>query len=147
MGRGVIDFDFDIVGGAFDGAPGMFWVDDGQHPPPDLIFVGVCAKGSHCGTAACRRHAKHVSYWLPEEDTRPPRAQPYEKQSEHVERSENEGELTGRAVYVVGGLLDPANFGEAARELPREPTAAGVSPRTDPVHAGFHPRVFDEAGR
>lgn len=109
-------YDFDIVGGEFDGAPGLAWLDDGKHPPPDLIFVGVCASGAHCGSAACRRAVAHVSWWERDEEGRPTKAQPYSKQEEHVRRDEETGALSGRAVYAVGGLLDPSNFGAAARE-------------------------------
>lgn len=108
-----IAYDFDIVGGEFDGAPALAWLDDGKHPPPELIFVGVCAKGQHCGTSKCKRSVVHISYWLATEADRPTAARSYSKQDEHVVRVE--GVLKGRAIYAVGGLLDPRNFGQAAR--------------------------------
>jgi hypothetical protein len=110
-----IEYDFDIVGGPFDGAPALAWIDDGEHPTPERIFVGVCGVGRHCGTSKCRRGAAHISFWLPEEDDRPMKnVYPYRKQEEFVQRVRGGG-LSGRTVYAVGGLLDPRNFGEAAR--------------------------------
>lgn len=113
-----LPYDFAIVGGPFDGAPGMQWLDDGKHPPPDLIFVSVCGKGRDCGSSSCRPSAKHIAYWTPDEE-RPRDAISYRKQSEHVERCEAEAcivPLHGKAVYAIGGLLDPRNFGTVARE-------------------------------
>lgn len=110
----IVEYDFDIVGGAYDGVPELAWRDDGRTPPPELIYVGVCPRGVHCGTVRCKRAVEHVSYWTPEEQTRPPSAQPYRKQDEFVARDAADT-LNGRAVYAVGGLLDPRNFGERAR--------------------------------
>lgn len=112
----MLPYDFVVVGGGFDGAPALVWVDDGKHPPPPVIFVGVCAKGMHCGTSKCRRNGAHVSYWLPEEDGIPSHVERYRKQEEFVERDEAEEDgLRGQAVYAIGGLLDPRNFGAKAR--------------------------------
>lgn len=108
-------FAIEVVGGQFDGVPGMSWVDDGEHPPPDLIFVGSCpGRGrASCGSYRCRQARKrHVSYWTAEEE-RPAAAQSYAKQDVFVER-DGEDELCGRAVYALGGLLDPRNFGAVA---------------------------------
>lgn len=110
----VITYDFVIVGGGFDGAPALAWRDDGKHPPPAKIFVGVCGEGMGCGTSKCRRGAAHISYWLPDEDGRPRRAQCYSKQEEFIEGGGDE--LSGRAVYAIGGLLEPRNFGARAHE-------------------------------
>lgn len=109
-----LTYDFDIVGGPFDGAPGMMWADDGKHPPPGVIYVGVCGKGTDCGSSACRLGAVHVSFWTANEDDRPTSCFAYGKESEHVERTGEE--LRGRVVYAVGGLSDPRNFGAKARE-------------------------------
>lgn len=112
----MIPYDIQVAGGGFDGAPGMMWVDDGKHPPPPVIFVGVCAKGMHCGTTKCRRATAHVSYWTPDEDGMPTAVERYRKQEEFVKRDEQEEDgLRGRAVYAIGGLLDPRNFGEKAK--------------------------------
>lgn len=102
-------FDFDIVGGPFDGAPGMKWLDDGEHPLPELIHVGICGKGAHCGSSACRRSARHVTYWTPDEEERPLGCVGYAKENEFVQRGEDDA-LTGRAVYAIGGLTDPRSF-------------------------------------
>lgn len=110
-----LTYDFQIVGGGFDGAPALAWRDDGKHPPPPAIFVGLCGKGVHCGTSKCRRGETHVSYWLPDEAERPHGTQEYRKQTEHVVR-DGDGGLEGRAVYAIGGLLDPRNFGARAHE-------------------------------
>jgi hypothetical protein len=109
-----IIYRLDIVGGEFDGSPGLAWLDDGEHPLPDAIYVGVCGRGRDCGASACSPAKAHVSYWTAEELGRPPAVLSYAKQEEFVER-EASGELRGRGVYAVGGLLDPRNFGEAAR--------------------------------
>lgn len=112
----MITYDFQIVGGGFDGAPQLAWQDDGRHPPPSVILVGVCGKGVHCGTTKCRRSAAHISYWTVDEDSIPANAQRYSKQSEHVGRVDgDEDGLRGCVVYAVGGLLDPRNFGAKAR--------------------------------
>lgn len=112
----MIVYVIEIVGGAFDGAPGLSWRGDSEHPAPDVIFVGVCSKGMDCGSASCRRGVAHVSYWTPDED-RPTGAHTYAKENEYVSHGDD-GHVAGRVVYADGGLLDPANFGEAARELP-----------------------------
>jgi hypothetical protein len=115
-----IVFAIEVVGGAFDGAPGMSWYDDGEHPLPDVIYLDVCpGRGpASCGGQACRRARKrHVGYWTAEEE-RPAGAQPYSKQEEFVIRDEladdDDFTLRGRAIYAVGGLLDPRNFGAVA---------------------------------
>lgn len=127
-----VRYHFEIVGGRFDGAGKMAWIDDGKTPPPDRIVVGVCDVGMRCGTSKCRPTSAHVSYWLPDEEGRPAvGADPYTKQHEYVDGEPLDGELQGRAVYAVGGLLDPRNFGEAAR------APAGVSFE----FAGHHPEV------
>lgn len=120
----MIEYEFDIVGGGFDGVAGLSWRDDGKHPPPDLIYVGRCPKGQNCGMAACRPAKVHVAFWTPDEQARPPAAQPYSKQQEFVVREEEGDALFGRAVYALGGLLDPRNFGAVAHL----PTAPDVVP-------------------
>jgi hypothetical protein len=118
-------YEFDIVGGGFDGAPGLAWLDDGKHPCPDSIFVGRCPVGQHCGSSKCSTSKAHVSFWTPDEQGRPLGAVSYAKQSEFVVR-EDDGELAGRAVYALGGLLDPRNFGAAARSLDSRPDLSRV---------------------
>lgn len=139
-----IEYDLDIVGGAFDGAPHLKWLDDGRHPLPALILVGVCAKGMDCGTQACRRGAAHVSYWLPEEEGQPVGAQPYRKQEEFVVRDAAD-ELSGRGVYAVGGLLEPRNFGARART----PADGGLvtALASDYVRGAYRDREFVERAR
>lgn len=116
----MIEYTFEVVGGPFDGVdlPAPAWADDGKHPCPALIFLGMCRQGA-CGSGRCRgRRITHVGYWLAEEPQRPADAHPYRLQREYVVRGEDDaGEetLKGRAVYAVGGLLDPRNFGTAAR--------------------------------
>jgi hypothetical protein len=111
-------YHLEIVGGPFDGIAGMRWMDDGKHPPPELIYVGICVKGVNCGSQQCSKRVAHPSYWEPHEESRPPDGHPYEKQNEFVERAETSDgdELVGRAVYAVGGLREPKNFGAKARE-------------------------------
>lgn len=152
----VIVYDFDVVGGSFDGAPALAWQDDGRHPPPDVILVGVCDVGMTCGTSKCRRKAAHISYWLPEEDGVALGAQRYRKQEEFIQtRASEDDELRGRAVYVTGGLMEPANFGARAREpigadslVTAELRSAGVSraasvvgglPMTPGIHESMNP--------
>lgn len=137
-----IVYRFDIVGGPFDGAPGMSWLDDGKNPPPESIYVGVCRKGLHCGSSSCKRGAVHVSFWMKDEDGRPPDAMPYPKENEFVQTDPESGEMRGRAVYAVGGLRDPRNFGESARQ-PVE--VGGV--KSDPLvtaSADAYTRELDE---
>lgn len=109
-----IVYEFVIVGGGFDGAPALAWLDDGKHPPPAKIFVGVCGPGMGCGTTKCRRAAAHISYWTPEEEGRPQGAQGYSKQEEFVESGGDE--LAGRAVYAIGGLLDLRGYRARVQE-------------------------------
>lgn len=113
-----MDYKIEIIGGRYDGVPGLYWTADGSHPLPERILVGSCGKGVNCGLqGVCRKDRTHVSYWLPEED-HPATAQAYEKQNEYVARNETStgDALTGRAVYAIGGLKDPKNFGAAAKE-------------------------------
>jgi hypothetical protein len=116
-----IDYTFELVGGGFDGAPVPRWCDGGRPlQPPAFVFVAVCRPGQRCGSEACRgTDLLHVSWWEADEDV-PIAAQKYERQEVFVERDE-----AGRAIYAIGGLLDPRNFGETARELP-EIGAGGV---------------------
>lgn len=107
-------FAMEVVGGPYDGAPALRWLDDGKHPPPEWIMVGRCRKSSPCGAQSCPRR-EHVAYWTPKErEAWPARAMRYEKQEEFVDRTDA-GELRGRAVYAIGNLLDPRCFGEVAR--------------------------------
>lgn len=106
-------YGFQVVGGPYDGAPGLEWIDDGDHAPPAAIFVGRCRGDGTCGMRICRRGKRHVAYWTGEED-RPTGCRRYEKQEEFVRRLEHD-ELRGTVVYAIGGLIDPRNFGERAR--------------------------------
>lgn len=144
-------YDFDIVGGAYDGAPALAWIDDGKHPCPPAIYVGVCGVGMDCGTSKCKPGASHISYWLPDEAGRPTTAKPYRKQEEFVER-DDAGELHGRAVYAVGGLLDPSNFGEKARvpagfEVPGFPTEFASTRSRELLPAGRHDQGWPRGAR
>lgn len=135
-----IVYDLNIIGGDFDGTPGLQWRDDGSMELPALIHVGVCATGMDCGSSACKLRVAHVSFWTVDEDEQPTRYVRYTKENVYVER-DDEGDVHGRADYAVGGLLDPRNFGEAARRLPGEKrsktfAAAGHSP----LAAGRHER-------
>lgn len=126
----MIEFEFDVVGGPFDGAEGLHWRDDGKHPPPERIFLGVCRGTKLCGMRACRQGVEHVAFWTPDEETRPPGAVAYRKQDEYVVRVETTDELHGHAVYAIGGLLDPRNFGALAQvpEGGRAPVTALARP-------------------
>lgn len=106
-------YEFQLVGGSFDGAPGLKWIDDGDHEPPVAIFVGRCVGDRSCGMSACRRGKRHVAFWTEEED-RPTSCRRYVKQEEFVRR-DDAGELRGTVIYAIGGLLNPQNFGERAR--------------------------------
>lgn len=108
-----IVYEIKVVGGGYDGAPGLRWLDDGKHPPPAQILVGVCKKGEHCGASVCNTKVTHISFWTTDEDDVPLATQRYEKQEEHVLRDDET--LDGQAVYAIGGLLDPRNFGAAAK--------------------------------
>lgn len=134
---------FDIVGGPYDGTEGLCWRDDGEHPPPDRILVGTCARGVTCGLKACSPARVHTAYWTADERDRPARTIEYRKQEEFVERGE-EGDdaLRGRVVYAVGGLLEPGNFGEAAR-AGRGITQLGHAAKRGPLVTARY-RTLDE---
>lgn len=125
-------YSFDVVGGPFDGAPHLAWIGDDEHPPPETIIVGVCGVGAHCGTSKCRRGSPHVSWWeVGDPETPATQAARYKRQDVSLLRGDD-GDLSGRAVYAIGGLMDPRNFGAMARE----PVRAGSDPL---VTAGFTP--------
>lgn len=125
-----------VVGGAWDGAPGMSWIDDGEHELPEAIRVGLCPKGVNCGTSVCRPAGEHVSFWLPDEAGQPLRLTLYEKTEEHVRR-DDAGELSGVATYVVGGL-PPLVARELGQEVGGPLVTAMVPPATC---AGGLPRL------
>lgn len=109
----MICFRLNIVGGPFDGARGLAWIDDGEHPPPDRIFLGVCGQGRDCGLSVCAPGLRHVAYWTADED-RPSGCISYRKENEYVERNDEEPQdrFHGHAVYVIGGLLLPGDRAE-----------------------------------
>lgn len=115
-------YSIEVVGGPYDGAPGLKWLDDGRHPLPDVILLGRCPGNRLCGARRCPTSG-HAYYWTLDEDRRPVKTARYEKQSEFVER-DDEGVLRGRGVYAIGGLLDPRSFGE------REMVGVGGAPVT-----------------
>lgn len=121
----MIEYVVEIIGGPFDGSAVPRWNGDHESPPPKVILVGTCPKGRDCGAAMCSRGlAAHTSYWAPGEKDVPVGAVAYEQQDEFVARIV--GLLTGTAIYAIGGLLDPRNFGERAKE----PAAGALSPLT-----------------
>lgn len=105
----------ELVGGPYDGAPGFKWRDDGEHPPPERIYVGRCPGRGLCGDVTCGRGEQHPAYWIELEDV-PVRTIAYEKQAESVIRREHdEGfRLDGEATYAMGGLnlLGTMDFAE-----------------------------------
>jgi hypothetical protein len=135
----MVVFEFDVVGGPFDGAPHLRWRADGRHPCPPTIIVGTCENGA-CGSEVCRgKEAAHVSYWTVEERAGAPKdALAYSKQDEAIGTGED-GELAGRATYAVGGLLDDRNFrGRVA--LPTSPAPLVTAEFEPATYAGSLPR-------
>jgi hypothetical protein len=143
----MIVYRIEIVGGPFDGVQGMAWHDDGEHPAPELILLGICPGDRSCGsrghtTCAQVRGRKHPYYWQPEELSRPAKVVAYELSDSYVlERGEKTPahETPGRAIYVIGGLNGPQ-----AKEMPElagvaagESTIDSDTPRGRPIHAGY----------
>lgn len=89
----------EVVGGPFDGVQGFFWNDDGEHPPPGHIFVGVC-DGQRC-SFECRGQRKHVSFWV-EDEPRPVATMRYDK----TDVGSDDGSIPGllRATYAMGSF-------------------------------------------
>jgi hypothetical protein len=137
----VIDYLMEIVGGPFDGVGGMRWHDDGEHPPPDLILVGVCRGDGSCNSALSSECAakgqKHPYFWLPGEPTMPPKVVVYELSENFIEPDDGAMKRTpwriGRAVYVIGGLLLPS--ASEARETVGVGVDGGELAPTGPVYA------------
>jgi hypothetical protein len=141
----LIQYRMEIVGGPFDGAPGMSWRDDGAHPPPRVVLVGVCPGDGSCnsGSEHCARtRKKHTYYWLPDEGTAPKRATKYELQDSFIEPERMTGlrAVPGRAVYVLGGLLLPAG-GDLEVELPDEREVVFAGDGAGGVYARVVPQV------
>lgn len=126
----LIDYRMEIVGGPYDGTPGMRWRDDGEHPPPEIVLLGICRGDGACNSFAARDCAqqkkKHPYFWLPDEPNRPPRVTVYELQDNFIEPQETASIkiVPGRAVYVIGGLLLPSGRGLDV-ELPEELVTVG----------------------
>lgn len=132
----VVVYRMEIVGGPFDGVGAMRWHDDGQHSPPEMIFVGVCAGNGQCNTPAvanCAARGKHHPYyWTPDEDSRPPKTTQYDLSECFIDpETLAPPAVTGRAIYVIGAL-----------DLPRERDEhALVGDRGREVH-GIVPSVY-----
>lgn len=148
------DYALRIVGGRFDGIAGMYWSDDGEHPPPDRIVVGTCTGDGECSTgtrAACRQYAllmrrangeqrapsklRHPAYWSVDEDFRPVDAERY--RLTHVTGDGDKSQVW-EAVYVLAGVSrrDPASVSEEspltvadilAAKPPQPATVAGMA--------------------
>lgn len=119
--RRMIEYRMEIVGGPFDGTAGMRWRDDGDHPPPELILLGVCPGDGSCNSGARRmcaqKRKRHPYFWLPDEGSMPTKVVVYELSESFVEPHADEpmALYPGRAIYVIGGLLLPRD--DSAREL------------------------------
>lgn len=102
-----VPYRLEVVGGPWDGVGGFSWFDDGEHPPPAEIFVGVCPGDGSCASPGCRPGKRHPAFWTDEEAEDTPRSTvKYEKQDEYVKRVEyaSRDVFEGVAVYVRGGL-------------------------------------------
>lgn len=146
------EYTIEVVGGKHDGVRGMYWTDDGQHPPPDRIVVGTCRGEGECNAgnrewcrqagAAVRKHngggvspseQRHPAFWTLDEGYAPPDGLKY--RLTHI-RPEEEGKRDA-AVYVIAGVsrTDPNAVEEALtvekilaakpRWVPEPVTAAG----------------------
>lgn len=111
--NGLIEYRMEIVGGPFDGTRGMRWYDDGEHPVPEAILVGVCPGDGLCAAReeSCRRQGKaHVYFWLTSEQKHPVKVRKYELSDSFLdpeEESPRAQHYIGRAIYVIGGLALP----------------------------------------
>jgi hypothetical protein len=144
---GLIVYQMEVVGGPFDGCGGMRWHDDGEHPVPELILMGVCPGNGSCGSReedrCARLHKKHPYYWLPQEDAQPTRTCEYELSESFIEpeapiQRRPSKVYAARAIYVIGGLQLPRE--RQARELVGAGAATGADTLRDtpaPVHAGY----------
>lgn len=156
-------YKLDVVGGKHDGVQGMYWADDGDHPPPARIIVGTCAGRGECAGGSlewCRQAARavnatsfvvrHPAYWAPEEDTLPLDGQPYRLVKEeaaaavYVVAGAPLGELEGEEEFTVDAIL-------AARpRLPEPVTALGRElverAKSTERHKRYWPRVLAPRG-
>jgi hypothetical protein len=121
----VIAYSIEIVGGPFDGAGGMNWLDDGGLPPPEFIMVGVCPGDGSCKAhyeRPCKERARqHTYFWLPREPGMPARTSMYELSDSFLmpEGQAPRSEIPGKAIYTIHGLQLPRSPQE------RELVAAG----------------------
>lgn len=109
----LIEYRMEIVGGPFDGLRGMKWRDDGDHPLPEIILLGMCPGNGSCGASpagACeRKGAKHPYFWTATESNRPSKVTPYELSEHFIEPHAEAGIriAPARAIYTIGGLQLP----------------------------------------
>lgn len=128
----LIDYRMEIVGGPFDGAQGLRWRDDGEHPPPGRVLLGVCPGNGSCNSFAsidcAEKRRPHTYFWLVDEREHPTRVTLYELQDSFIEPEEMENlrVVPGRAIYAIGGLLlPPEDELQAERREERELAVTG----------------------
>lgn len=138
---GPIIYTLVIVGGPYDGVPGLFWLatdaaegeQEGMKLPP-LIHVGRCNGQGQCidDPAQCRimhRGRAHVAYWTPQEKFRPARCYAYRLESAwHNLEGDTAGERTseGRARYVDPRVAPLGPRAGKLRAVERIPAGATV---------------------
>jgi hypothetical protein len=125
----VIRYRLEVVGGPYDGTPGLYWHSEDDEPP-EGILMGVCPGDGQCGTEQCVRIGRqHPSFWVTMEDYRPPNAMPYVRQDFYRESGTRD---RGQAIYAVGGLLDPRSW-TAAATVPAGAEEAVPTPKPSPL--------------
>lgn len=151
-----LEYALEVVGGKHDGIRGMYWTDDGEHPPPDRIVIGTCTGDGECdnGTrAACRQHAmlmrrqngealepskvRHPAYWELAEGFMPSDGEKY--RLTHVRVAEQGEQADKVAVYVIAGVGRKVPSEHAARERPL--TVADILAAKPPAPATVAGRV------
>ena len=107
----MVMYDLQLVGGQYDAQKGLQWRDDGVHPVPEVILVGICPGDGMCFAderecMAKAGGAQHPAYWLPDEEWMPELTTRYEKERDHVYRDVH-GAYAGVATFVIRGLMLP----------------------------------------
>jgi hypothetical protein len=89
---------FEIVGGPYDGTPGLGWKSDEEHVP-QAIYVGIC-RG--CEFPVPRGRHRHVAYWVEGDPARPPSTVVYSLERAWVEEDDDGERAIAR--YVFGSI-------------------------------------------
>lgn len=126
----------EIVGGPYDGVPGLKWKAGRDFPVPKVLLLGRCKGDGACGARKCAGRP-HPYYWMPEEDGIPIRTVRYELADEVV--FSNGTDLSGVATYAIGGLTMPRGRSiEVEQPAPLVTASSLVN-----MFAGLDPETLD----